>query len=218
MFWIDIDLQRFADGGTGGTGGADGAANTTSGVSAPDAGVQDDLQKPRTSRQRERAARRQKRESQQTGPVANVPDVGSAAPGADNRDAVQQEPQHTEQPPAAPAAPQEQEPPASFDEILQDPAHKRAFDQKVNEMFRQRFGEEKERRAKDENVAKLMTTLSQLLGHNVDDPANLDPVALHTALMENQSLIDAAAMEAGVSSQQYRSDLQMRSENTMLKA
>lgn len=218
MFLFNLDLQRFADGGAGGAAGADGAANTTSGVSAPDAGVQDDLQRPRTSRQRERAMRRQRRESQQADTVANVAAAGSAAPGAAEQGQEPRTPQTTEQPPAEPAAPQEKEPPASFEDILKDPAHKKAFDQKVNEMFRQRFGEEKDRQAKDENVNKLLTTLSQMLGQPVTDPASLDPAALYQALMENQSLIDAAAMDAGVSAQQYRSDLQMRSENAMLKA
>lgn len=162
--------------------------------------------------------RRQKRESQQTAAVANAPEAGSGAPAADNTGEDPQKPQTSEQPPADPAAPQEKEPPVSFDDILKDPAHKKAFDQKVNEMFRQRFGDEKARKAKDENVSKLMLTVAQMLGQNVQDPAQLDPAALHTALMENQSLIDAAAMDAGVSSQQYRSDLQMRSENAMLKA
>lgn len=159
--------------------------------------------------------RRQKRESQQTAAVANAPKAGSAAPGAQ---AQIQEPQTEALPPEEPAAPQEKEPPVSFDDILKDPAHKQAFDQKVNEMFRQRFGDEKARKAKDENVSKLMLTVAQMLGQNIQDPAQLDPAALHTALMENQSLIEAAAMDAGVSSQQYRSDLQMRSENAMLKA
>ena len=149
--------------------------------------------------------------------MANVPDAGSAAPGAIEQGQETQEPQITEQPKEDPSAPQADQP-ASFDDILKDPAHKKAFDQKVNEMFRQRFGDEKARKAKDENVSKLMVTVAQMLGQDVQDPATLDPAALHTALMENQSLIDAAAMDAGVSSQQYRSDLQMRSENAMLKA
>ena len=161
--------------------------------------------------------RRQKRESQSPGTVANVPDAGSAAPGAIEQGRETQEPQITEQPKEDPSAPQADQP-VSFDDILKDPAHKKAFDQKVNEMFRQRFGDEKARKAKDENVSKLMVTVAQMLGQDVQDPATLDPAALHTALMENQSLIDAAAMDAGVSSQQYRSDLQMRSENAMLKA
>lgn len=216
MFFFEIDLQRFADGGAGGDGGAGAAANTTSGVSASDAGMQE-LTQPRTSRQRERAMRRQKRESQQTGTVANVPDAGSAATGATEQGQEPKEPQTTEQPKAEPSAPQADQP-VSFDDILKDPAHKKAFDQKVNEMFRQRFGDEKTRQAKDENVSKLMTTLAQMLGQDVTDPGKLDPAALHQALMENQSLIDAAAMDAGVSSQQYRSDLEMRSENAMLKA
>ena len=162
--------------------------------------------------------RRQKRESQDPGTVANVPAAGSGAPAADNTGEDPQKPQTSEQPPEDPADPQEKEQPVSFDDILKDPTHKKAFDQKVNEMFRQRFGDEKARKAKDENVSKLMLTVAQMLGQNVQDPAQLDPAALHTALMENQSLIDAAAMDAGVSSQQYRSDLQMRSENAMLKA
>ena len=218
MFLFELDLQRFADGGAGGDGGAMSAANTTTGVSAPDAGVQNELQQPRTSRQRERAMRRQKRESQQIGTVANVPDAGSAATGANEPGLDTKEPQVMEQPTQAASAPQEKEPPASFDDILKDPAHKKAFDQKVNEMFRQRFGEDRQRQARDENVNKLLITLSQMMGQTVEDPAQLDPAALHTALMENQSLIEAAAMDAGVSSQQYRSDLQMRSENAMLKA
>lgn len=158
--------------------------------------------------------RRQRRESQQTVAVANAPEAGSAAPGAQGQI---QEPQTEALPPEEPVAPQEKEPTASFDDILKDPAHKKAFDQKVNEMFRQRFGEEKDRQAKDESVNTLLTTLAQMLGQDVSDPAKLDPKALQTALLENQSIIDAAAMDAGVSSQQYRSDLKMRSENAMLR-
>lgn len=212
MFFYKVNLQRFADGGTG-DGGDGGAAANTTGVTAPDAGVQQTFE-PRTSRQKERAIRRKSRVGQQTGTVANAPASDSTSPG------TQQQPVQNEPADTAAQPPQEQTgaQAAIFDQILQDPQHKKEFDKRVNAMFRQRFGDEEVRREKDAQTAQLMTTLAQMLGVEVKDPTALDPSVLQQALMENQVLMDAAAMDAGIGSQQYRNDLQTRSELAMAKS
>lgn len=212
MEWYKINLQLFADGGAGGAADG-GAAAGDAGVSAPDAGEQEDLTQPRTAKQRERARRRQQRVGQTQATVANAAAPDSASPGTQT--APQElDPGGEPEPEPAPQAEQK----ASFDVLLQDPEYKKAFDKRVNTMFRQRFADEEGRRERDGQVSQLMTTLAQMLGQEVTDAEKLDPKALNQALLDNQTLLEAAALEAGVSTQQYKADLQMRTENSLLKA
>lgn len=210
MEWYKINLQLFADGGAGGAADG-GAAAGDAGVSAPDAGEQEDLTQPRTAKQRERARRRQQRVGQTLATVANAAAPDSASPG------TQTAPQEPGAEPMQQTEPQAEEK-ASFDVLLQDPEYKKAFDKRVNTMFRQRFADEEGRKERDGQVSQLMTTLAQMLGQEVTDAEKLDPKALNQALLENQTLLEAAALEAGVSTQQYKADLQMRTENSLLKA
>lgn len=219
-----IDLQRFADGGAGGAGSGDGAANTSTGVTAPDAGEQE-LHKPRTSRQQERAKRRQQRVSQSGDAVANAPMAGSAAPGTQDPAGVTADPVADPQTKDTAAGGQQEgqdlqqtAKKVSFDEILQDPEHKRAFDQRVNDMFRQRFRDDEARAERDSEVQQLMHTVAQMIGQKIEDPSELDPAKLRQALLDNSAILDAVALEAGQDSGRYRSELEMRTQNAAMKA
>lgn len=217
---IKWNLQLFADGGAQGAGQGGMAVGNT-GVSAPDAGEPLTLEQPRTTRQRERARRRQQREGQQTGTVANVPESGSASPGTQEQASQQPAPEtvQTDGQDGAKDQSGTQNAPEkpSFAQLIQG-EYKQDFDKQVHEIIKKRFKDDASRAERDGNVNQLMTTLAQMLGQRVEDPEKLDPVELKQALLENQSLIDAAAMDAGVSSQQYRAELEMRSENALMKA
>ena len=207
MELFKLNLQLLAEGAGGAAG--DGAAAST-GVSAPDAGEQGlDLQLPRTSRQQERLRRRasQKREEP----------IQTAAPPAP--DAAQETAGQAETQRAAPGAAQEdagQTARRSFDDLVKG-EYKQDFDKRVQDILHKRFREDDARRERDGKIDQLLCTLGELTGVTADEAGGYDPETLRKALLGNTGIVDAVAMEAGVGTEQYLAQLQMRTENASMR-
>lgn len=214
MELFKVNLQLLAEGAGGAAG--DGAAAST-GVSAPDAGEQGlDLQLPRTSRQQERLRRRasQKREEPIQTAAQTAPDAAQTAPDAAQETAGQAETQR-----AAPGAAQEdagQTARRSFDDLVKG-EYKQDFDKRVQDILHKRFREDDARRERDGKIDQLLCTLGELTGVTADEAGSYDPEALRKALLDNSGIVDAVAMEAGVGTEQYLAQLQMRTENASMR-
>ena len=190
MELFKLNLQLLAEGAGGAAG--DGAAAST-GVSAPDAGEQGlDLQLPRTSRQQERLRRRasQKREEPIQTAAQTAPDAAQEDAGQTAR--------------------------RSFDDLVKG-EYKQDFDKKVQDILHKRFREDDARRERDGKIDQLLCTLGELTGVTADEAGGYDPEALRKALLGNTGIVDAVAMEAGVGSEQYLAQLQMRTENASMR-
>ena len=200
-----INLQLFADGAAaGGEAGDGGAAAADTGVTAPDAGEQ--LRQPHTSRQAERARRRQqKREA----PLAAAQDPTPDA-------AAEQGSGQTDEGAAPGAEAQAQTGKRSFEELIKG-EYKQEFDQRVQDILRKRFRDDDARKERDGKVSELLITLAELTGQKLDDAAEIDPDQLRQALLSNEGIVDAAAMEAGVGTDQYLQQLRMRTENSTMR-
>lgn len=200
-----INLQLFADGAAaGGEAGDGGAAAADTGVTAPDAGEQ--LRQPHTSRQAERARRRQqKREA----PLAAAQDPTPDA-------AAEQGSGQTDEGAAPGAEAQAQTGKRSFEELIKG-EYKQEFDQRVQDILRKRFRDDDARKERDGKVSELLLTLAELTGQKLDDAAEIDPDQLRQALLSNEGIVDAAAMEAGVGTDQYLQQLRMRTENSTMR-
>lgn len=207
MELFKLNLQLLAEGAGGAAG--DGAAAST-GVSAPDAGEQGpDLQLPRTSRQQERLRRRASQKREEPIQTAALP-----APDAAQETAGQAETQR-----AAPGAAQEdagQTARRSFDDLVKG-EYKQDFDKKVQDILHKRFREDDARRERDGKIDQLLCTLGELTGVTADEAGGYDPEALRKALLGNTGIVDAVAMEAGVGTEQYLAQLQMRTENASMR-
>ena len=200
-----INLQLFADGAAaGGEAGDGGAAAADTGVTAPDAGEQ--LRQPHTSRQAERARRRQqKREA----PLAAAQDPTPDA-------AAEQGSGQTDEGAAPGAMEKAQTGKRSFEELIKG-EYKQEFDQRVQDILRKRFRDDDARKERDGKVSELLLTLAELTGQKLDDAAEIDPDQLRQALLSNEGIVDAAAMEAGVGTDQYLQQLRMRTENSKMR-
>ena len=190
MELFKLNLQLLAEGAGGAAG--DGAAAST-GVSAPDAGEQGlDLQLPRTSRQQERLRRRasQKREEPIQTAAQTAPDAAQEDAGQTAR--------------------------RSFDDLVKG-EYKQDFDKKVQDILHKRFREDDARRERDGKIDQLLCTLGELTGVTADEAGGYDPEALRKALLGNTGIVDAVAMEAGVGTEQYLAQLQMRTENASMR-
>ena len=208
MELFKLNLQLLAE-GAGGAAGDGAAANA--GVSAPDAGEQGpDFQTPRTSRQQERMRRRAAQKREEPNQTAAQP-----APDAAQETAGQAETQR-----AAPGAAQEDAGQTaarrSFDDLVKG-EYKQDFDKKVQDILHKRFREDDARRERDGKIDQLLCMLGELTGVTADEAGSYDPEALHKALLDNSGIVDAVAMEAGVGTEQYLAQLQMRTENASMR-
>ena len=209
MQLYSMDLQLLADGAAaGGEAAGDGAAAGTTGVTAPDAGEQ--TQQPRTSRQAERMRRKQRREAQAPALQAAQPDAAGAPDGTGQAEGAA--PGAGEQQPETAQAEERK----SFDALIKG-EYKQEFDARVQDILRKRFREDDARKERDGKIQELMLTLAELTGQKIDEGAEIDPEALRQALLKNEGIVDAAAMEAGVGTDQYLQQLRMRTENATMR-
>lgn len=185
--FIHINLQLFADGGAaGGDGGAAAGAGDATGVTAPAAEVR------RASKRKENPLANVKYGIQPSEPVQSQIATGNEEAANTGDEGEKAKP--------------------SFEDLIKG-EYKDEYDQRVQNVIRQRF------KANAENEERLgkMTPIMEMLGKKYNiDPTDIDSIA--KIVGDDDSLYEEEAMQRGMSIESLKAVKEMERENEQLKA